>query len=99
VGQAHVLVETNLEFNPALNPILEKAFKQGVEQHAHKHGVMFNHDMVQGKTEKIGHKFAMGYRILGADCEELEKFITTGKKETDLIGVVFAMCNGRLMVL
>ncbi|XGW28502.1 hypothetical protein V3C99_008346 [Haemonchus contortus] len=79
VGQAHVLVETNLEFNPALNPILEKAFKQGVEQHAHKHGVMFNHDMVQGKTEKIGHKFAMGYRILGADCEEVHILLFTGR--------------------
>uniref|UniRef100_A0A7I4YEP1 HNRPL protein n=1 Tax=Haemonchus contortus TaxID=6289 RepID=A0A7I4YEP1_HAECO len=99
VGQAHVLVETNLKFNPALNSILEKAFKQGVEQHAHTHGVHYDHNLVYGKTERIGHKFAMGYKILGADCEELEKFISTGKKQTDLIGTVLAMCNGNLMVL
>uniref|UniRef100_A0A7I4YGZ2 Lipoprotein n=2 Tax=Haemonchus contortus TaxID=6289 RepID=A0A7I4YGZ2_HAECO len=99
VGQAQVLVETSLKFNPAVNSILEKAFKQGVEQHAHKHGVHYDHNLVYGKTERIGHKFAMGYQILGADCEELEKFISSGKKETDLIGTVFAMCNGKLMVL
>ncbi|XGW14294.1 hypothetical protein V3C99_000542 [Haemonchus contortus] len=99
VGQAHVLVETSLKFNPAVNSILEKAFKQGVEQHAHKHGVHYDHNLVYGKTERIGHKFAMGYQILGADCEELENFISSGKKQTDLIGTVFAMCNGKLMVL
>uniref|UniRef100_A0A7I4YEV6 PPIase cyclophilin-type domain-containing protein n=1 Tax=Haemonchus contortus TaxID=6289 RepID=A0A7I4YEV6_HAECO len=99
VGQAHVLVQTNLKFNPALNSIMERAFKQGVEQHAHRHGVHYDHNLVYGKTERVGHKFAMGYRILGADCDELEKFISTGKKQTDLIGTVFAMCNGKLMVL
>uniref|UniRef100_A0A7I4Y5Z8 Lipoprotein n=1 Tax=Haemonchus contortus TaxID=6289 RepID=A0A7I4Y5Z8_HAECO len=99
VGQAHVLVETSLKFNPAVNSILEKAFKQGVEQHAHKHGVHYDHNLVYGKTERIGHKFAMGYQILGADCEELENFISSGKRQTDLIGTVFAMCNGKLMVL
>uniref|UniRef100_A0A7I4YGM3 SCP domain-containing protein n=1 Tax=Haemonchus contortus TaxID=6289 RepID=A0A7I4YGM3_HAECO len=99
VAQAHVLVETNLKFNPALNPILEKAFEQGVEQHTHTHGVHYDHNLVYGKTERIGHKFAMGYQILGADCEELEKFISTGKKQTDLIGTVLAMCNRKLMVL
>uniref|UniRef100_A0A7I4YE65 Lipoprotein n=1 Tax=Haemonchus contortus TaxID=6289 RepID=A0A7I4YE65_HAECO len=99
VGQAHVLVETSLKFNPAVNSILEKAFKQGVEQHAHKHGVHYDHNLVYGKTERIGHKFAMGYKILGADCEELENFISSGKRQTDLIGTVFAMCNGKLMVL
>uniref|UniRef100_A0A7I4YGM0 DrsE domain-containing protein n=1 Tax=Haemonchus contortus TaxID=6289 RepID=A0A7I4YGM0_HAECO len=99
VGQAHVLVVTSLKFNPAVNSILEKAFKQGVEQHAHKHGVHYDHNLVYGKTERIGHKFAMGYQILGADCEELENFISSGKRQTDLIGTVFAMCNGKLMVL
>ncbi|XGW14188.1 hypothetical protein V3C99_000478 [Haemonchus contortus] len=99
VGQAHVLVETNLKFNPALNSILETAFNQGVAQHAHRHGIEYDHNLVYGKTERIGHKFAMGYKIQGADCEELEKFISSGKKQTDLVGTVFAMCNGKLMVL
>ncbi|XGW16275.1 hypothetical protein V3C99_001606 [Haemonchus contortus] len=99
VGQAHVLVETQLKFNPTFNPIFERAFKQGVEQHAHRHGVHYDHNLVYGKTERIGHKFAMGYKIYGADCDELENFISKGKKQTDLIGTVFAMCNGKLMVL
>ncbi|XGW14175.1 hypothetical protein V3C99_000466 [Haemonchus contortus] len=99
VHQAHLLVETNLKFNPSLNSILEKAFKQGVEQHAQRHGVHYDHNMVYGKTERVGHKFAMGYKIYGADCDELEKFISSGKKQTDLVGTVFAMCNGKLMVL
>uniref|UniRef100_A0A7I4YH40 SCP domain-containing protein n=1 Tax=Haemonchus contortus TaxID=6289 RepID=A0A7I4YH40_HAECO len=99
VDQAHVLVETNLKFNPTLNPIFERAFKQGVEQHAHEHGVHYDHNLVYGKTERIGHKFAMGYKIYGADCDELENFISKGKKKTDLVGTVFAMCNGKLMIL
>uniref|UniRef100_W6NCL3 Uncharacterized protein n=1 Tax=Haemonchus contortus TaxID=6289 RepID=W6NCL3_HAECO len=70
-----------------------------VEQHAHRHGVHYDHNLVYGKTERVGHKFAMGYRIFDADCDELEKFISTGKKQTDLVGTVFAMCNGKLMVL
>uniref|UniRef100_W6NDM5 Uncharacterized protein n=1 Tax=Haemonchus contortus TaxID=6289 RepID=W6NDM5_HAECO len=70
-----------------------------VEQHAHRHGVHYDHNLVYGKTERIGHKFAMGYKIYGADCDELENFISKGKKQTDLIGTVFAMCNGKLMVL
>uniref|UniRef100_A0A7I4YEQ2 SCP domain-containing protein n=1 Tax=Haemonchus contortus TaxID=6289 RepID=A0A7I4YEQ2_HAECO len=100
VGQAHVLVETNLKFNPALNSVLEKAFKQGVEQHAHRHGVEYDHNLVYGKTERIGHNFAMGYKIYGADCEELENFISTGKKpRRSLIETVFAKGNGKQMIL
>ncbi|XGW15344.1 hypothetical protein V3C99_001094, partial [Haemonchus contortus] len=99
VDQAHVLVETQLKFNPTLNPIFERAFKHGVEQHADEHGVHYDHNLVYGKTERIGRKFAMGYKIYGADCDELENFISKGKKKTDLVGTVFAMCNGKLMIL
>uniref|UniRef100_A0A7I4YEY2 Lipoprotein n=1 Tax=Haemonchus contortus TaxID=6289 RepID=A0A7I4YEY2_HAECO len=77
VDQAHVLVETQLKFNPTFNPIFERAFKQGVEQHAHRHGVHYDHNLVYGKTERIGHKFAMGYKIYGADCEEVHTLVFT----------------------
>uniref|UniRef100_A0A6F7PMD2 Lipoprotein n=1 Tax=Haemonchus contortus TaxID=6289 RepID=A0A6F7PMD2_HAECO len=99
VEEAHVLVETNLKFNEALNPIFERAFRQGVEQHAHRHGFKYHHDMIDGRTAKIGHKFGMAYKVLDADCKQLEKFIKKGKKETDLVGVVFTMCDGQPNIL
>nr|CDJ89865.1 unnamed protein product [Haemonchus contortus] len=70
-----------------------------VEQHAHRHGFKYHHDMIDGRTAKIGRKFGMAYKVLDADCEQLEKFITKGKKETDLVGVVFTMCDGKPNIL
>nr|CDJ89867.1 unnamed protein product [Haemonchus contortus] len=85
-----------LKKNSSINAYLTRS---NVEQHAHRHGFKYHHDMIDGRTAKIGRKFGMEYKILDVDCEQLEKFISKGKEETDLVGVVFTMCNGKPNIL
>nr|CDJ82567.1 unnamed protein product [Haemonchus contortus] len=99
VGQAQVTLVTYQDFDEEMTPFYLEAVRSVVEHHEESSGILYNPKLINVKAENIGGKFAAVYTILGVDCDELHRFISTINGLSALTEQVTITCGGRTTVL
>ncbi|XGW14319.1 hypothetical protein V3C99_000554, partial [Haemonchus contortus] len=99
VGQARVTLVTYQDFDEEMTPFYLEAVRSVVEHHEESSGILYNPKLINVKAENIGGKFAAVYTILGVDCDELHRFISTINGLSALTEQVTITCGGRTTVL
>ncbi|XGW14322.1 hypothetical protein V3C99_000555 [Haemonchus contortus] len=99
VGQAQVTLVTYQNFDAEVAPFYLEAVRSVVEHHEKSSGIFYNPELISVKAENIGGKFAAVYTILGVDCDELNRFISTVNGLSALTEQVTITCGGRTTVL